>query len=781
MSLFKKSTEIDDEYSLKFPSDSKFDLNKNGELAKIIEKLSRSQLEDGLYPLNKTWPEATFVTGQQLLEAIRDELVLGTGEVRDFEISNIEVYQFNANAKRGKDNPKKILDLKDVSINIDFVNITELIVEATFTSLEYANTSYETKADVASTLVEYASQVLALDSEDVAIIPEEIEADQAIENGLPVSRIPSRSITSKDPFDDGEEDEKPPFDTVTAPNSGDGDEEDDDGEVTEPISPKGNGSLTASLQKKLENNRGHGESNEVVPGDIDETVTDLAVISAGKYTFDVKSLKEVDPGQDGYVRYALNEVKMRMNKIIQAQVEQTNNKGHHQLIELRNKLKDQAKDATHTFDVDNDPTNGLKEEVEDLISPKQQNELAAGLDKIKNQYDSQRATAEADYNHQLDDIAAAEKADTDDLVNELQDRFVELRNNKYQELYQAEVEKQRNKRVEFVSDINQDIYDKLDDAAAKIAVENGKVLKALIEAFNEQLVSYTTQFEIQDSNAREARASEAKIRTKQYEYDDYLKLKKENAQTQAANVSLEAQKNNLLQKNLKLTEEKANLDKLLEKGSDEKGSSAIDRYIDFQIAQSMKIDKPQREAVVQSEAVPDQTKNSVELEKNVSKGLKRTATSLGVLVLLIAGGAGFYTYHQHQEYESQQTTLKSQLQSVKTASSSNSVKKSDVEAKTTATAESTKSTKAADVAAETTAFHDGDLDKVKSYNGSKYQSIDEAILNKNASWLQSALNQLQASTNSYKLDDDSRVTQTVQLLKDEKMDDLATQVQDANK
>lgn len=808
----KKTAIITDEMSVKILFDDDFSPESNDQIKQVVEEVSAAQAQQGLPPIEQSLPFATLKTAEDLFSKIRDKIASADTSTIAVPFKYVAIWEFDPNKKQNSSNPSESIVLENFEVPYDYQNFTKSVFEEIFNDPSNADINYESKLEYCKSVKRAYMAATNVDDREIARIPERAEVENgAVSLDVPIfdTQIQHTETIDKQPLEEpnttiaGESPKKLAKTDVKKTNSDDVYYDADnhtfsnvDPSLVKIKVPEKQPSEKQPARNVISNPnpRKNGTSNRLQAQKLNaqhEMFSENAEAQQqGRVQaprFPISTIQEVGPADDRYVSFMLNEHKKYLNELLKNAEEKINQKNRQDILTLTDHYDKTVENAVQEFKKDNDPIKGLHDAIESKLLDAKNEEFAAltedidrdqqrRLEQAKQEFEAQQSQINQDHDQQI--------RNTDDELSEkyttMAQREYTVESKKRLDKFKTDTEKVKAKQLrENELGLQKNISNQL--------IKSHDVLETFYKELVANLDEYQAKTESEHLNALSVATArdraEAEKRHSTAPYDELKQLTTEKMQLKEAVATLQAQNAGLEKSKSELTaslqsreRENINLTRSLELAStapkpgktDQPEKTTIDRYIELQLAQNM------AEQTAQDKAKNSKTpSNTVENESlnNVTKGLRRSVVGLLMVLVLGAGGTGFFIHQQNTQHNQQIQALQ------KTMSKRHSTTSTKANTKNTSTDASSATTQSTDVnATEDAALHSENLAKVQSNQGATYQVLDEAILSKNATQVQQALSKL----DNLKLNDDYRTTQVESILNNAHNSDLANNVKNAN-
>ncbi|WPC21081.1 hypothetical protein N6G96_07225 [Pediococcus inopinatus] len=560
--------------------------------------------------------------------------------------------------------------IHNFTIDVDFQNMTKIIIDALFNEHELENTEYKDKVEFARFFQNAYEQKLGVDDQSVAQIPSEFE----VEKGKVSTSVPSLSLGKELNLGAGKTAvqkgvsklPKSPFVKKTSEKNS---------------KEKNNNSTPSFSREVIHANEANG--NIVTLGeDVNNQVESRYQIILPKFA--TSNMESVSPESDQYVAYRQNQKKIEFNQFLIEKEKHLNAKLKREILALRQQQQNYLNEQLAEFIKKNDGRN----QVHDQVLAKMKTVRKQMLKDKQSDIDSERDKKITAENKRHNDILVQIKTSAEqNMVTAEKSITTDIANKTNTEI-DAEINKQtealEKSQKSFAADLEKAQETDVEDLALSGQTKGTDYGGELFKKLSNSLDSFTTQLVNEHSNANESLAAKRRAENNGKDIDAKFKensvLSEENRQLRAKDATTITELARLKSENaeLKANDHSADFSKLLlasQQGSTQKSPEQEQMASLLQLAIAKQIGSASEK---NTEEKSDRGKNN---------GVKNWLIGgLAGLVLLVGGGTGIIVHNNDQNNirmakieanQSSEHSRNNQLQSkIKTESS----KRTDAEA-----------------------------------------------------------------------------------------------------
>ncbi|WP_434520331.1 hypothetical protein ACLHK8_00255 [Pediococcus sp. M21F004] len=560
--------------------------------------------------------------------------------------------------------------IHNFTIDVDFQNMTKIIIDALFNEHELENTEYKDKVEFARFFQNAYEQKLGVDDQSVAQIPSEFE----VEKGKVSTSVPSLSLGKELNLGAGKTAvqkgvsklPKSPFVKKTSEKNS---------------KEKNNNSTPSFSREVIHANEANG--NIVTLGeDVNNQVESRYQIILPKFA--TSNMESVSPESDQYVAYRQNQKKIEFNQFLIEKEKHLNAKLKREILALRQQQQNYLNEQLAEFIKKNDGRN----QVHDQVLAKMKTVRKQMLKDKQSDIDSERDKKITAENKRHNDILVQIKTSAEqNMVTAEKSITTDIANKTNTEI-DAEINKQtealEKSQKSFAADLEKAQETDVEDLALSGQTKGTDYGGELFKKLSNSLDSFTTQLVNEHSNANESLAAKRRAENNGKDIDAKFKensvLSEENRQLRAKDATTITELARLKSENaeLKANDHSADFSKLLlasQQGSTQKSPEQEQMASLLQLAIAKQIGSASEK---NTEEKSDRGKNN---------GVKNWLIGgLAGLILLVGGGTGIIVHNNDQNNirmakieanQSSEHSRNNQLQSkIKTESS----KRTDAEA-----------------------------------------------------------------------------------------------------
>lgn len=789
----KKTTFLDDPYTVRFELDDEFLPQNNADVKKALDQVSDSERNNGEPAILDTAPFATFQTVEEFFSALRT-ISANTATPITFKYLAIWAFDKNSKTKMGKKgssngNPHEFVTLNrpgyQFEVDYSYQNLTKYLFESIFNDPANTDISYEDKVSYCNTLKSAYLESTGGTDDDVAKLPDAKDAD----NGAVSLQIPAFNTIKNPPQQENVPVYDPASATISEQKSPALEHADNsNGNANPVVAPALNqdGVRTFDqvpekpIKKKAKEER-PVESKRSEKRSVTQEVDDENAIAREKGhiiapQYDVEELEQVEPGHHGYVKFEVNQKRKTLNKRLLVIADKISDQNEKAILQRREEYRKKIDSAIAEFDKKHkNDTDQIFNDIQTELLKEKTKKLNDEVEKINHRVKDEKADARRAYEKSLQDIdsrANTDKKSADtNLIHEYESRAKDLfaqatdKNNKKVSLAREKLRHQLDRKYELKSR----------EDATKLRAEGNDTMSKVLLTMNKELDEFETNATSTHINAKQVAVAEKREQNEkerlhapfkdlqhansqiadlrgqlakaQADLATYQKSSGEyKAQAEAAQNKIEAQAaemNSLVNKSAAESINKGNKESM----------DMLTKFINLQLAKTLASDKDDNQKSKDDETV-----------KNVVKGAKRLAVGLIAVILLLVGGGAYYIHSQAvanaERVAAVQQTMARRVKAAQTANTQKQPSQADIDR------------------AALVALHSNNQAKLDKYQNESYYQLDKAIINNDANAANSAV---QAMGDNLGMHDRYRAAQAQSLLKTAGNDDLATKVGDANK
>ncbi|WPC19291.1 hypothetical protein N6G95_08650 [Pediococcus inopinatus] len=560
--------------------------------------------------------------------------------------------------------------IHNFTIDVDFQNMTKIIIDALFNEHELENTEYKDKVEFARFFQNAYEQKLGVDDQSVAQIPSEFE----VEKGKVSTSVPSLSLGKELNLGAGKTAvqkgvsklPKSPFVKKTSEKNS---------------KEKNNNSTPSFSREVIHANEANG--NIVTLGeDVNNQVESRYQIILPKFA--TSNMESVSPESDQYVAYRQNQKKIEFNQFLIEKEKHLNAKLKREILALRQQQQNYLNEQLAEFIKKNDGRN----QVHDQVLAKMKTVRKQMLKDKQSDIDSERDKKITAENKRHNDILVQIKTSAEqNMVTAEKSITTDIANKTNTEI-DAEINKQtealEKSQKSFAADLEKAQETDVEDLALSGQTKGTDYGGELFKKLSNSLDSFTTQLVNEHSNANESLAAKRRAENNGKDIDAKFKensvLSEENRQLCAKDATTITELARLKSENaeLKANDHSADFSKLLlasQQGSTQKSPEQE------QMASLLKL------AIAKQIGSASEKNTEEKSDRGKNNGVKNWLIGgLAGLVLLVGGGTGIIVHNNDQNNirmakieanQSSEHSRNNQLQSkIKTESS----KRTDAEA-----------------------------------------------------------------------------------------------------